>query len=195
MQLINFTIADIQSWEPPSNPQLYLRPNWSGNILDILRTAKMPPDDKLFIAIREYLIDTPELRTFAVWCAKQVENIASNADSSNAIAVAEKFIKGEVGEAELAEAERLASLAADNAPQATYANALQIAALSAAREAAADAALRNAEKAATEASQNAAISRTYASGNIGSLSSFSDISTIREQQVQQLIKIVQKSIK
>jgi hypothetical protein len=191
MALLTFTIADIKSWEPSLNAQLYLKPNWSGNVLDILRAQKMPPDDRLLIVLREYLIDAPELRTFAVWCARQVENLANNANSSNALLVAEKFIKGEVSEAELAEAERLADLAADDVPQATIANAGQVAAMSSARTAAADATLRNAEKAAIAASQSAAFSQTFA----GSVTDIGLLVSLREQQIKQLIKIVEKSLK
>ena len=120
-----FTIDDIRSWSPCYDPIKHLPEGWSGTVVDLLRYETVSPQDKLWVACREDLIDAKTLRLFAVWCARSVEHLLTDDRSRDAINVAERFANGEATEEERAAARDAARDAAWDAARAA-ARAAQI---------------------------------------------------------------------
>jgi len=96
-----FTIADIRSWDPCYDPARYLPEDWEGTVLDILRNDEIPAEDRLWVVLREELIDAKTLRLFAVWCARQVEHLMTDPRSTAALDVAERFAHGKATQEEV----------------------------------------------------------------------------------------------
>lgn len=69
---------------------------------DAWNTAK--PEWLLWIATREGVLSNKELRSFAVFCARQVQHLMEDTRSINAIDVAERFANGLATNEELAAA-------------------------------------------------------------------------------------------
>lgn len=110
--LKTFTIQDIRSWEPCYDPAKHLPENWVGTVIDILRHNTIPAADKLWVVLREELIDAKTLRLFAVWCGRRVEHMLTDERSKNALTVAEKFANGIASQNELTAASAAARAAA-----------------------------------------------------------------------------------
>ena len=119
--LKTFTIDDIRSWKPCYDPAKHLPENWVGTVIDILRHNTIPAADKLWVVLRDELIDSKTLRLFAVWCARQVEHLLTDERSKNALTVAEKFANGIASQSELEAAWDAASAAAWDAVSAASA--------------------------------------------------------------------------
>lgn len=124
MELKTFTFADIRSWNPCYDPSKYLRGDWSGTALDILKHKEIPPQDKLWVVCRDSVIDDRTLRLFAVGCARQVQHLMTDERSKNALVVSEKFANGEATREELAAASAAAWAAARDAAWAAQTNKL-----------------------------------------------------------------------
>ena len=80
---------------------------------DAWRTIK--PEWLLWIATRRGVLTDRELRLFAVWSARQVQNLMQDARSVAALDVAERHASGEATDAELAAARDAAWAAARDA--------------------------------------------------------------------------------
>jgi hypothetical protein len=97
--------------------------------------AKLKPQWLLWVATRPGVLTDRELRKFAVWCARQVQHLMTDARSVAALDVAERHAEGLATDEELHAAWAAADAAADAAAAAAWA-----AAWAAARVAAWDAA-------------------------------------------------------
>lgn len=151
-----FTINDIRSWQPCYDPARHLPENWSGTVADILRHDTIPPKDKIWVVCREELIDAKTLRLFAVWCARQVQHLMTDARSITALDVAERFANGDATQAALAAARVVAWAAAWDATGDATGDAAKDAAKAAARAAARAAAWAATGDAAGDAAWDAA---------------------------------------
>ena len=135
------TIDLINSWIPCYPAESKLPAGWTGTAIDILNLQNISVEDKLWVVCREDVIDARTLRLFAVWCARQVQHLMTDARSIAALDVAERYADGLATVEELAAARDAAEDASATARAAAWA-----AAWAAAR--AARAAARNASAAA-----------------------------------------------
>lgn len=80
------------------------REHWSA--LDILELSEIPAEDRLWVVLREELIDAPQLHEFACRCAERALSRVKTPDprSLRAIEVKRAWIRGEVTDDELAAA-------------------------------------------------------------------------------------------
>jgi hypothetical protein len=95
------TIQTIRSYRPCYDPSKHLSEDWTGTVLDIVMLDKIPWEDRLWVVMRSDLLSDKLMRLFAVWCARQVQHLMTDARSLNALDVAEKFANGLVGYEEL----------------------------------------------------------------------------------------------
>ena len=65
MERKQITINDIRSFKPCYDPTKYLPEDWRGTAVDILRVTACPFEDRLWVVLREELIDAKTLRLFA----------------------------------------------------------------------------------------------------------------------------------
>jgi len=103
---------------------------------EVWQTAS--PQWVLWIALRSGVLTAKELRLFAVWSARQVQHLMTDARSIKALDVAELYANGKATDAKLADATDAAYEAADR--PASYAARAAYAAAAYAIRAAADAA-------------------------------------------------------
>src|SRR5579872_4440325 len=111
------TIPMIRSWKPCYDPIKYLPESWKGTAIDILKSEKVPPQDRLWGVLRaEAGIDDGTIRLFACWCAREALKLIPEKDvdprSVKTIEVSEKFAVGKATEEELAAARAAARAAA-----------------------------------------------------------------------------------
>ena len=118
-----FTIADIRSWGPCYDPARHLPEDWSGTAIDILRMESIPPKDRLWVVLREGVLDLRTLRLFAIACARRVQHLMADPRSITAIDVAERHVNGLATDEELEAAARAAEWAAAAAARAARAAA------------------------------------------------------------------------
>lgn len=119
----SFTINDIISWNPYSNPSACYDPrvdlseNWTGTAIDILNIEKIPFQTRLWVVLRPELVSERLIRLFAVWCVRKALGSVTNPDprSIHAANIAERYANGEATEAELREAESIALAAVESA--------------------------------------------------------------------------------
>ena len=109
------SIDDIRSWRPCYDPSRYLPEDWSGTALDLLRLEAIPAQDRLWVVLREGISDDRTVRLWAVWCARQVQQLMTDERSIAALDVAERYTNGEATLAELKIAEAAAEAAARKA--------------------------------------------------------------------------------
>jgi hypothetical protein len=152
------TVADIRSLGPCYDPTKFVKEDWAGTVLDILKLEGPSGADKLWVVTR-YLSDKTN-RLFAVWCAREALKLVKDADPRSVAAcdVAERFAYGNATAEELAAAWAAAWAAASDAAAwaAAWAAASDAAAWAAARAAAWDAAWAAAWAAASDAAAWAA---------------------------------------
>ena len=182
-----FTIQDIRSWNPCYDPNRYLPEDWSGTAVDILNMEVIPPQDRLWVVLREKCIDSRTLRLFAVNCAKQALARVPNPDPRSlvAIEVAERFANGLAIQEELARAADAAYAAAYAAHAAARAAADYAAARAAADYAAAYAAARAAADYAAADAADAVY--TYAAVRTADAAE-------RQEQVKQLLLLLGETV-
>ena len=108
------TISDIRSYDPCYDPAKYLPEDWQGTALDILKVGGCPPQDRLWVVLRNDWIDDRTMRLFAVWCARQALALVVNPDPRSVAAcdVAERYANGQATDKELAAARDAARAAA-----------------------------------------------------------------------------------
>lgn len=94
------------------------RERWSA--LDILELSEIPAKDRLWVVLREALIDAPILHEFACRCAERALSRVENPDprSVRAIEIKRAWIRGEATDDELEAAQTAAHAAAWEAAQA-----------------------------------------------------------------------------
>ena len=95
------TIADIWHWNPCYDPTRYLPENWEGTALDILTNAYIPPKDKVWVVCRDRFMDLQTLKKFAISSARTVQHLMKDERSLRALDIAERYIKGEVTDADI----------------------------------------------------------------------------------------------
>lgn len=156
-----FTIEDIRSWEPCYDPNKYLPEEWCGTALDILDDKRIPLEDRLWVILRTDLVSERLMRLFAVWCARQVQHLMTDARSIAALDVAERFANGQASREELDAARAAAWAAAAAAREAAAWDAARAAA-DAAGVAAGAAAWAAAFRAAGAAAFRAAVDAAWA---------------------------------
>lgn len=129
-----------------------MRDEWSA--IDILRLDEVDAEDRLWLVLREELIDAPILHEFACRCADRAIARIGKPDSRSvaAIEAKRKWLRGEISDDELDAAWDAALAAAKYAARA----AARAAAMAAARAAARDAAWAAAMDAAWAAARGAA---------------------------------------
>ena len=129
-----------------------IRDEWSA--IDILRLDEVDAEDRLWLVLREELIDAPILHEFACRCADRAIARIGKPDSRSvaAIEAKRKWLRGEISDDELDAAWDAALAAAKYAARA----AARAAAMAAARAAARDAAWAAAMDAAWAAARGAA---------------------------------------
>lgn len=130
-----------------------IRDEWSA--IDILRLDEVDAEDRLWLVLREELIDAPILHEFACRCADRAIARIGKPDSRSvaAIEAKRKWLRGEISDDELDAAWDAALAAAKYAARA----AARAAAMAAARAAAMDAAWAAARGAAWAAVRAAAM--------------------------------------
>ena len=98
------TVADIRRWHPCYDPACYVAEDWSGTALDVLRRTDVPAADRLWVVLREEVLDARTLRLFAVWCARRALALIAHPDARSVAAcdVAERYANGKATSAELA---------------------------------------------------------------------------------------------
>jgi hypothetical protein len=156
------TCDKIRALGPCYDPAEKLPENYEGSVVDFLRQENVPTRDRIWVA-KHFLSDRTN-RLFAVWCARQALALQTSVDPRSIVAcdVAERFIKGEATEAELAAAHSAARSAADSADSAASAadSAADLAAYLAARSAAS--AAYSAARSAASAAYSAASAADWA---------------------------------
>ena len=182
-----FTIEDIRSWEPCYDPGRHLPEGWSGTAVDLLKLDTIPPKDRLWVVLREGVLDAKTLRLFAVWCARQVEHLLTGERSKQAIEVAEKYANGQATD------EELAAAWADAAATAAAADAATAAAAWVATRTAADAADADAADAAWAAREAAAAAWSAAAWSAAAATrSAAAWGAARDAEVAHLIKMLEE---
>jgi len=123
---------------------------WALDNCDSMQSAwdTLKPEWLIWVAIQPDVLTDKELRLFAVFCARSVQHLMTDARSVNAIDVAERHANGEATDEELA--------AAWDAARAAALDAARAAAWDAARDAAWDAVWDAARAAARAAAWDAA---------------------------------------
>jgi len=150
------TIADIRNLRPCHDPIKFLPETWSGTIIDILDIKECSFEDRLWVILHTEFVSDKLMRLFAVWCARQVQHLMTDARSITALDVAEKFANGLATKDELFAARYAARTAARDAALDAARDAAWYAASDAAWYAARDAALDAALDAASDAAWYAA---------------------------------------
>ncbi len=79
---------------------------------------KLPADWLTWVATRDGVLSSKELRLFAVFCCRQIWHLLTDERSRNAVEVAERYANGEATDAELASARGAAIDAVDDATKA-----------------------------------------------------------------------------
>ena len=102
-QLKTITWSDFDQTELCYSPQEKYG-YFSGTILDILKDARIPNEDKIWAFTREGIMGNKTLRLFAVRCARQAQHLIKDQKSVNALDVAERYANGLATDAELAAA-------------------------------------------------------------------------------------------
>ena len=117
-----------------------MRDEWSA--LDILRLDEVDAEDRLWLVLREELIDAPILHEFACRCAERALSRIDKPDERSvaAIEAKRKWLRGEISDDEMAAARYAARAAAMDAARDAARAAARYAAWAAARAAALDAA-------------------------------------------------------
>jgi hypothetical protein len=147
----NITAEQLMGFKPCGDyPEARIREiagdkeEWSA--LDILALENVPPSHRLWVVLREELIDAPVLHEFGCRCAERALARIKNPDprSVNAVAVKRRWVRGEATDDELVAARAAARQAAQAALAAwaawDAAGAARDAAWAAARDSARDAA-------------------------------------------------------
>jgi hypothetical protein len=185
-----FTYADIVSWEPCYSPSRYLKEDWSGNALDILRIKEIPIKDKFWVVLRQDIIDEKTLRLFAVWCARQTQHLMKDQRLLTALDVVEKFATGQATIEEFWQARRdaaNAAAAASASASAAYASAYAAnAAASAAAYASASA--YAAANAAAAAAASAAYASAYAAVGAAASAAYAAARVAQEKKLIEMLE-------
>lgn len=139
-----------------------MRDEWSA--LDILRLDDVAADDRLWLVLREELIDAQILHEFACRCADRAIARIGKPDSRSvaAIEAKRKWLRGEISDDELDAAWDAALDAARDAARAAAWAAAKYAAMAAARAAAMAAAMAAARAAEMDAKWSAALASAWA---------------------------------
>lgn len=115
--MLHFTISDLRDWNACYDPDTCLPENWNGTALDMLNEINIPVQDRLWAVMRPQLLSNKDIRLFAVWCARQIDQIDNR--SIAAINISENFANDSCDEVTRCTAEYDAWKAVIEAPSAT----------------------------------------------------------------------------
>lgn len=79
----SLTIDDIRRLKPCYNPSKYLEEDFNGTIVDILNNEEIPYMDRVWVTIKLKIISKEKLKSFNVWCYKQIFNFIETLPSNN----------------------------------------------------------------------------------------------------------------
>ena len=91
-----FTYQDVCGWTPGSAVREFLRSDWQGTVLDLLRYDHMPPQLRLMAVLHPEMVTAFCLRMFAVQSARRVRCLADDVRSAGAIDAAFKYAYDEI---------------------------------------------------------------------------------------------------
>jgi len=105
-----FTIEDIRSWRPYDDLADYFPEDWSGTALDILDVEDCPPWDRLWAVLRAGELDVNTLSRIACRCVREtplgdgrtVWDLLTDERSRRGVEAREAFLRGEIGDEEMA---------------------------------------------------------------------------------------------
>lgn len=101
MTLKTFTKNEMLKWDACDDPAWDIPEDWSGNALDFLKMDNVPARDRLWVVLRDAVLDEKTRMLFAVWCAKSVEHLMLSDRAKNAIRVGERYAHGQASIEEL----------------------------------------------------------------------------------------------
>jgi hypothetical protein len=201
------TVSDIRGMNPCYDPSRYLKEDFEGTLIDLLKNEKIPAVDRLWVCVRQTLLTDKELQLYGLVCARMCEKYAISKEVKECNDVVERFLEGKATREELFAAGSAAGSAARSAGFAAWsAESAARSAGSAARSAArfAESAARSAESAARSAgsaarsaesaarsAESAARSAGFAAWSAGSAARFAE-SAMEEAQCEALIKILER---
>lgn len=99
--LIKFDIEYVRAQGPCYAPERYLVAGKRYDAVQILKDERIPFQDRLWVVLRTDLASEKLMRLFAVWCARQVQHLMTDARSIAALDVAERFAHGQATQQEL----------------------------------------------------------------------------------------------
>jgi len=91
-----FTYQDVCGWTPGLQVPSFLRRDWQGTVLDLLRYDHMPPDLRLRAVLRPEMVTTFCLRMFAVQSAQRVRCLADDVRSDAVLDAVIKYVHDEI---------------------------------------------------------------------------------------------------
>jgi|GEM_PF-3385545 len=90
---LSITYKDIVALEPCYDPIKYVDSDWQGTLIDVLKMAHVPAQDRLWV-VKRFLNKKPQ-RLFLVFCARQIlKTLGECTEAVEAIDVAEKYAHG-----------------------------------------------------------------------------------------------------
>jgi len=100
------TIPMLRRLRPCYDPTKYAEESWAGTALDVLGAEHIPPENRLWVILREAVIDARILRLFAVWCAREALKFVPHPDprSIASVVAAERYAHGLLSSDELGDA-------------------------------------------------------------------------------------------
>ena len=89
-QLEKLTIEHIRALRPCYDPIKYIGSDWTGTLIDVLKTAHVPAQDRIWVVTG--FLNQKTQRLFAVFCARQIlKTLGDCTEALEAIDVAEKY--------------------------------------------------------------------------------------------------------
>jgi hypothetical protein len=101
-----FSIADIRSFKPCYDPNKWLKEDWRGTAVGILKMDNISFSDRLWCVLRTEICSEKLMRLAAVWFYRDTLNWVKDPDprSIEAANVAERFANGQATQEELSAA-------------------------------------------------------------------------------------------
>jgi len=108
------TLDDVRSWRPcdPVESFTFVPPDWSGTVFDILDCEQLSAADRIWLVVREEVMELRDIRLFALRCAKRVEHLMEDQRSKDGLEVVARFLDGKGTQEELESARDAANTAA-----------------------------------------------------------------------------------
>ena len=105
-----FTIEDIRSWHPCYDPRKYLGEDWSGTALDILAVKDCEIADRLWVVLREEVLNANTLSRIACRFVREtplgdgrtVWDLLTDERSRRGVEAREEYLRGEIDDKAMA---------------------------------------------------------------------------------------------